>query len=85
MEVLEYEHINRFLSRNKYPKSVSGSKVKKRNFRRKCHAFVLINGILHYQGKSNRNLRVLKATEVDDVLTKLHGEETGGHLGVNKT
>lgn len=84
MEVSEYESIKLFLRQNKYPKAIK-SKTKKRNFRRKCQDFLVVNGTLHYRGKFKRTLRVLKVTDVDYVLEKIHTDEPGGHLGINKT
>jgi hypothetical protein len=36
-------------------------------------------------GRSKRAQIILPQGRVKDVLTKVHGEPSGGHLGVNKT
>lgn len=66
-------------------KNKKNSKEMKRNFRRKCKGFILINGILHHQGNAKTPLRVLKSTEMDDTLKRVHSDESGGHLGITKT
>ena len=85
MDVSEYKNIKRYLTKRIYPISISSSKDRKRNYRRKCKDFVVINGVLHHQDNAKAPLRVLKSTEMEDYLKPLHIDEHGGHLGINKT
>ena len=71
MEVSEYKKIKRHLDKKKYPRSKETK--------------LLINDILHHQKKAKSPLRVLKSKELDDLLKRVHSDESGEHLGITKT
>ena len=70
MEVSEYKKIKRHLDKKKYPRSKETK--------------LLINDILHHQKKAKSPLRVLKSKELDDLLKRVHSDESGEHLGITK-
>ena len=58
----------------------------RRNFRKKANKFVLLDGTLHYlHPKTQKHLRVIRASEKDAILHACHVVPTAGHQGVNKT
>ena len=57
----------------------------RRNFQKKANHFCLVDGILHYiHQKSKKNIRVIKYSEKDAILTACHTAPVSGHLGINK-
>lgn len=87
MEELEYQNFCTFLgsdaNKRVWPENVKVTE--KRNFRRKCSKYVLVNGTLHYMHGKHGQLRVIKETEKDTILNACHKAKSAGHLGVNKT
>lgn len=89
MDETEYTEICDFLRGDElhklWPDSVTSSKASKRNFRRKCASFELLNGTLHYRHKKYGAIRVIRQSEKDSILYACHKTPTAGHFGINKT
>ena len=86
MEELEYQSLCAFLASDKQKRVwPSEAAAGKRNFRRKCAKYTLLDGTLHYVHRKYGNLRVVKDSEKETILHACHKAPVSGHLGVVKT
>jgi hypothetical protein len=85
MELDTYFLIARYLETLELPNEMDTTQ--RRNFKRKAHQYVFINGLLYKKDKKNltRPLRVLKKNELEFVLHSYHDDPLAGHFGFQET
>ena len=82
MDGSEYRKIYNYISSNKYPEKFNENE--RRTLRRKCQNYKIKMEELYYIYKDNIDKLVVHRDKLDTVLYMCH-DESGCHLGVNKT
>ena len=84
MEDEEYQSLASYFEKGSLPNF--RTRVYKHLFLNHAASFQLVDGILYHKSKKENKLcRVLKSSEIEEVIKNCHIEPTGAHQGIGRT
>ena len=83
MDGTTYKQIVAFLDTEAFPENLTSCN-QKFSFKRKCQRFKLNDGKL-YHAKNNKDLKVVKENEVQDIIRNAHCGFGANHVGTKET
>src|SRR5215469_4390496 len=85
MDLTTYFSLLRFLTDNSMPTTLD--KTQQATIKRKARYFIVLNDQLYKRNKENPNrpIKVVKESEVEDVLYHVHSDPLAGHFSVDET